>query len=472
MSPSGPATPPSTSVDAFAAVRMVDAFDAGRRARAAADAAEIRLLAAAAAVVARPVGASPERARRAELDRRALVADLATSTRVSEWTITRLLTEATDLTGRFPAAVDALEAGLISRQHLSVIHDLGTPITDDNARDQFVQLALTRAATLTPGRLAPILRVLAERHLDQTLSDRTTAAVARRGVEVIDLPDNLATLTLTNHATLIHGIHDRLTSQAHTAIANRTTDIGDAVDGDDSLGRRDAGDTDDDEVLADTRTLDQLRADIATDMLLTAGPNECVAGSGLDAIHATVQVTIPVLTMTGTTTDPCLLAGYGPIDPDTARALAGRTPAWERVMTSPVTGSVLAVDRYRPGPALTRFLTARDEHCRFPGCRRAARRCDIDHTTDAAHGGLTCHGNLAHLCRRHHTLKHHTAWTVRQTTPGVLVWTSPTGRAHTDRPEPTVRFTPDEEVLARRRIMNEPWLFTDPPDTPVPTAPF
>ena len=66
----------------------------------------------------------------------------------------------------------------------------------------------------------------------------------------------------------------------------------------------------------------QLRADIATDLLLTAGPQDCVAGSGLAAIRATVQITIPVLTMTGAGTEPCLLAGYGPIDPDTARALA------------------------------------------------------------------------------------------------------------------------------------------------------
>ncbi|WP_163620906.1 HNH endonuclease signature motif containing protein, partial [Microbacterium sp. B35-30] len=162
----------------------------------------------------------------------------------------------------------------------------------------------------------------------------------------------------------------------------------------------------DDGGAVDARTMAQLRADIATDLLLTAGPQDCVAGSGLAAIRATVQITIPVLTMTGAGTEPCLLAGYGPIDADTARTLAAGNPGWERVMTSPVTGAVLAVDRYRPGPALDRFLTARDEHCRFPGCRRPVRRCDIDHTIDHAHGGPTSHDNLAHLCRRHHVLKH------------------------------------------------------------------
>jgi len=135
-------------------------------------------------------------------------------------------------------------------------------------------------------------------------------------------------------------------------------------------------------------------------------------------------------------------------------------------MTSPVTGAVLAVDRYRPGPALQRLLTARDEHCRFPGCRRPTRRCDIDHTHPAAQGGQTRHDNLAHLCRRHHVLKTVAAWTVQQTSPGVLVWISPTGRRHTDHPEPVVRFTPDEDLLTRRRIMQEPWTAAvDPPGT-------
>jgi hypothetical protein len=71
-------------------------------------------------------------------------------------------------------------------------------------------------------------------------------------------------------------------------------------------------------------------------------------------------------------------------------------------------------------------------------------------------------------------MKHLTPWTVQQTAPGILVWTSPTGRKHTDRPEPVIRFTPDDDDAQRRRqLMREPWLFTDdtPPGTPG-TPPF
>ncbi|MGU3644602.1 DUF222 domain-containing protein [Microbacterium sp. C23T] len=402
-----------------------------------------------------PTGATPDRSRRAELDRRALVADLATSTQVSEWSVNRLLSEAADLCARFAGGVEALERGEISRQHLSVIHDAGAPIVDDTARAEFVRLALERAANLTAGRLAPVLRVIAERFLERTLKERHEEAAVGRRIEVVDLPDDMAALTAILPATLAHGIEDRLTQQARSVIAARGTGEGD----DESVGEA---------AEVDERTMDQLRVDIFTDTLLTAGPEDCVAGTGLDAIRATVQVTIPVLTMTGASAEPVLLAGYGPIDTDTARVLAARATGWERVMTSPVTGSVLAVDRYRPGPALNRFLAARDEHCRFPGCRRPVWRCDIDHTIPAAEGGPTHHANLAHLCRGHHTLKGVTAWTVEQISPGVMVWTSPTGRRHTDRPEPVVRFTSDHTADRVRRMMREPWLFPvdDPPESP------
>jgi hypothetical protein len=136
------------------------------------------------------------------------------------------------------------------------------------------------------------------------------------------------------------------------------------------------------------------------------------------------------------------LAGYGPIDPETARCLAADAPGWDRVMTHPVTGAVLAVDRYRPSADLLRALRVRDEHCRFPGCRQPVRRCDVDHTHDAALGGDTHIDNLAHLCRRHHTLKHATDWQVRQLGAGSLEWTSPTGLVYIDVPTPTLRFIP------------------------------
>ncbi|WP_306231182.1 HNH endonuclease signature motif containing protein [Agrococcus beijingensis] len=96
----------------------------------------------------------------------------------------------------------------------------------------------------------------------------------------------------------------------------------------------------------------------------------------------------------------------------------------------------MTVDTYQPNRAQRRLLRARDGHCRWPGCANPVSRADVDHTRDFAKGGMTTLSNLAHLCRRHHTMKHATRWTVRQLPDGVLEWTSPLGTIHRDEPEP------------------------------------
>ncbi|MBK0418468.1 DUF222 domain-containing protein [Leucobacter sp. CSA1] len=147
-------------------------------------------------------------------------------------------------------------------------------------------------------------------------------------------------------------------------------------------------------------------------------------------------------TAVGEPFDPPHLVGYGPIDAASARRLAARAPHWEEISVHPLTGDVLSVDRYRASEQMRRFLGARDLHCRFPGCRAPIARCDLDHTVDAALGGETSTANLAHLCRGHHTLKHHTGWRVKQQAGGVLEWSSPTGRSYTEKPPSRVMFRP------------------------------
>jgi hypothetical protein len=168
----------------------------------------------------------------------------------------------------------------------------------------------------------------------------------------------------------------------------------------------------------------------------------------LSAIQARVEVTVPVLTLINATTgsggpeeQPGELTGGSPIDTDTARILTGDVPSWERVLTHPVTGGVLAVDRYRPTADLRRLLHARDARCRFPTCGLPPNALDLDHTIDAAHGGPTEAGNLGGLCRRHHVLKHQTSWTVTQRGAGILEWTSPAGHTYIDTPPTPVTFT-------------------------------
>jgi hypothetical protein len=165
----------------------------------------------------------------------------------------------------------------------------------------------------------------------------------------------------------------------------------------------------------------------------------------LAAITPTVSVTVPVLSLIGASTVPAELNGRIPIDIRTARLLAGAAPGWDRILTHPITGAVLTVDRYRPSAALKRHLNARDQRCRFPTCGYSARDCDLDHTRDHATGGETAADNLGGLCRRHHTLKHRTPWHVEHLGGGVFAWTSPTGRVYVDRPPPQNTSTVPED---------------------------
>ncbi|WP_455428483.1 HNH endonuclease signature motif containing protein [Klenkia terrae] len=95
---------------------------------------------------------------------------------------------------------------------------------------------------------------------------------------------------------------------------------------------------------------------------------------------------------------------------------------------------------YEPNAAQTRFVKARDRHCRFPGCSRPAEYVDLDHAItydhdDPAAGGPTCVTNLVCLCRRHHRLKTHApGWTFAMDPDGTLHVTPPGGRTRTTRP--------------------------------------
>ena len=45
---------------------------------------------------------------------------------------------------------------------------------------------------------------------------------------------------------------------------------------------------------------------------------------------------------------------------------------------------------YRPPDLMRHLVNIRQRTCAFPGCRRPAERCDLDHTTPFDQGGRTC----------------------------------------------------------------------------------
>jgi hypothetical protein len=210
----------------------------------------------------------------------------------------------------------------------------------------------------------------------------------------------------------------------------------------------------------DPRTLHQRRADALAaltqgrTLACQCGAPDCpvrVEYADAGAAQIVINVVASTHTLSGDSQRPGYLDGYGVIDADQVRELAAN--AKQRLLgNDPV--SAAEAFRYQPCAALERAIRCRDLTCRFPGCSRPARVCDIDHTVPFNHenpaaGGLTVPGNLKCLCRQHHRLKtFDSGWRDQQLADGTVIWTSPTGKTFRTTPGGAELFG---ELTNRRR---------------------
>ncbi|MDL5351641.1 HNH endonuclease signature motif containing protein [Microbacterium sp. zg-YB36] len=429
--------------------QVISGLEDVRRRRAEVDADEVWFLSQAEAVAEAETARIPSsEGREREMPLRSMAAEVGAVLRRSDHGMRDRMHDATVLVTELPATFRALREDRIDRQHVRIIQDAAARITDPQVRARFEQAALVVCEKDTPGRAKPLVLMLAQRLNPVPLEERHKEAAAGRRVWVRDLDDGMAELAALLPAELVYAMRDRLNqharqvADAHHAAAKAAAAAETEAEAD---ADADAPETTSAQIVAtDTRTMDQIRADVLTDLLLTGHATAPAATGAIPegtAIVAQVQVVIPANTLVGIGDEPAELVGYGPISPDTARRLAATADVWERLFTSPTSGAVEQVLTYRPTREMRRHLDARDEHCRFLGCRRPARQCDLDHTHDAALGGPTCLTNLANLCPgRHHPVKHGTAWSVVQKADGILEWTSPTGRVYTDIPRRVLEF--------------------------------
>ncbi|WP_226534117.1 HNH endonuclease signature motif containing protein [Microbacterium paraoxydans] len=382
------------------------------------------------------VAAQAEHPDNGDMSARTVAAEFATALRVSDRTVQRRMADADWVVEHFPLVWEAQGAGRISAAHARIVCEAGEHLDDAASRAAYATQMIPFAETESPARVGRMARRVAERFQTRSIDERHLDAREKRAVWVNDVGDGMTQLGLLGPSALVHGVFDRLTQMAAVVREPESQEP-------ESLGTESRD--------PDRRTLAQRRADLALDLLLTGAPvgHDCPEGL-LAAIRGAVSITVPVTTLIGEDPTPAELNGRTPVDPATARRFAGAAAGWDRILTQPITGAVLAVDRYRPGPDLKRHLRARDQRCRFPTCSHAAVDCDIDHHHDAALGGATEESNLGHLCRRHHVLKHHSPWAVEPLGGGVYAWTSPTGRVYVDRPPApnTVTFMEDPTVLA------------------------
>jgi hypothetical protein len=210
----------------------------------------------------------------------------------------------------------------------------------------------------------------------------------------------------------------------------------------------------------------------------TGGPGSAGGPAGGGGLGGSVHLTMPATTWLGLTDTPGDIPGLGPVDAGTSRDLATTLAAhpatrWCITLTDPAGRAIahgcaragpgppgrqdqrswLAQVKitpiaagtcghrhesagYQPSDTLRHLVKVRSPRCGFPGCRRPARRCDCDHSIPHHQGGRTCECNLYPLCRHHHQCKQAPGWHLAQPEPGVLVWTTPSGRSYTTTAEP------------------------------------
>ena len=266
-----------------------------------------------------------------------------------------------------------------------------------------VERVAEAAPELTTGQLGARIKKLCIQADTQEAEKRYNQAVERRRVIAEPTLDGTAHLNGTD-----------LPPDRVTAITQRINKIAQSLRGN-----------------GETRTMDQLRADVYLDLL--QGDNHKIRSGGV--IHMTVDLD----TLTGLTQHPGDLNGFAPIISDIARQIAEDQPdaEWRYTVTNTQTGQEITsgITQRRPSASDRRTVEARNTSRIFPGCRMPASDCDLDHTTTWAENGPTIPDTLATLCRPHHKLRHK-GWASTTLPNNTTHWTSPLGHTYTRWKDP------------------------------------
>jgi len=355
-----------------------------------------------------------------------LVTEVAMAFTLSKNAAAALVAESRTLVGDLPLTLGALGDGAIRYEHARLIAQIAWSMPEED-RPALEEELVPLAATLIYSAFRARAQAARERLTSESMKTRHERASAFRSVQVELGQDGMGYLT----------VHD--SNEALAAIYNRITDLALPKTAD------------------DTRTLAQRRADVATAILIDgdlcavagsdsgSGSGNGTARTGKPLGHgivAQVHIEVPVLTLLGRGDEPATLEGKVPIDPATARKLVADAPGFFRLLTDPITGSVIAFDdRFRFLPAsLRRAVRLVDGECTSPWCDATPRESDGHHPVPWHESHDTSLSNSATTCLPDHRLLHNTRWTMRRLPGGDKEWVSPSGRIR--RVAPFRRLSP------------------------------
>ena len=334
------------------------------------------------------------------------------------------------LVRELPRTLRLLARGAISGRHAEVITETAWALEPDLV-EALEDAVIERAADQTIPQLRQAVKRAALALDPATGEQRHQRALADRKVGFQPVDDGMVQLPVLLGAAQGQSIFTRLTAAAGLLPSH------------------------------DARTMDQKRADLLVDAVLSGLPHDALPE--LQGRRPSIQVVVSADTLLGLDDEPADLAGYGPITAEAARRLAAdASGTWRRLLTDPDTGQLLDISQnsYRPSQRLRDFVAARDSVCSFPTCNQPGYRCEYEHITPYGRGGQTCRCNGALACKRHNLCKIDTGWAYSYDPDGSFTWTDDTGRSY--RSHPPTRWpraepgaSPDRPAPPRRPTIEE-----------------
>ncbi len=333
-------------------------------------------------------------------------AEIRAALRLTRRTADSELSLALDLRRRLPRVWKLLAAGKIDlRRARAIIHATShLPIA---TAQEVVEQVIDEAPRLTTGQLSVRIRRLCLDADPEQTRDRYQQAIADRRVVAEPTPEGTAHL---------FGLD--LPPHRVAAITRRINQIARSLR---------SG--------AESRTMDQLRADVLLGLLDGSSSDSSTRGG-----RGSVDIHVDLTTLTELTDHAGELSGFGPVIADIARQVTDQQSRaeWRYTVTHPDSGQVLynGITRRRPTAGQRREVEAHNARCVFPGCRMPATDCDIDHRIPYGEGGPTITPNLAPLCRHDHGIRQRAGWVYQTLRDGDHCWTTKLGHTYTTSGRP------------------------------------